>query len=183
MGAAETVRVASREVRGPGTKAHDSWFRFSPGDGDRCGGDCLPNDADRLRHLQRNRRCSGFLDGVLDRSGHVSLTCSRDHNPCRIHLAWPGHVFPPHFNGWELVLLGLRTALVGGAFWGLRRCTGYVRGGPTGAEGSAEHGVPRSPQRRLAASGTNGIRFGLSFPSANPQSLRFSSSSNISPTR
>ena len=42
--------------------------------------------------------------------------------------------FRPHFNGWELVLLGLRTALVGGVFWGLRRCTGYVLGGPTDAE-------------------------------------------------
>jgi len=50
----------------------------------------------------------------------------------------------PNFNEWELVLLALRIAFVGGVFWGLRRCTGYVLGALT----DAEEGLPLQFQIR-----------------------------------
>jgi hypothetical protein len=55
-------------------------------------------------------------------------------------LAWLGVAMAlrPHFNGWELLLLALRTAVVGGVFWGLRHCGGYVLKPST----DAEQGLP-----------------------------------------
>jgi len=50
----------------------------------------------------------------------------------------------PNFNGWELVLLALRIAFVGGVFLGVRRCTGYVLGALT----DAEEGLPLQFQIR-----------------------------------
>lgn len=57
-----------------------------------------------------------------------------------VALAWLGlgMKLRPFFNEWEFLLLALRTAVVGGVFWGLRLRAGYL----IGLAGDAEEGLP-----------------------------------------
>ena len=57
-----------------------------------------------------------------------------------VALAWLGlgMKLRPFFNEWEFLLLALRTAVVGGVFWGLRLRAGYR----FGTAGNAGEGLP-----------------------------------------